>query len=140
MFFITVGRFWSCASQVSSYQNVLERSSYAMVPAARRTFGLYRVLHAHRHVGRGLHFLWNGLRSAIVSGLHCWGRTSLNFQGMNLFFLYFWPFLHQIFLFWILNNFSLLFYPNLWFFFFFPIFILFFSFSFFFFFFFLIIF
>ena len=91
MFFITVGRFWSCASQVSSYQNVLERSSYAMVPAARRTFGLYRVLHAHRHVGRGLHFLWNGLRSAIVSGLHCWGRTSLNFQGMNLFFFRFTP-------------------------------------------------
>ena len=84
--FITVGRFRSCASQVSSYQNVLQRSSDVMVSAARRTFGLYRVLHAHWHVGRGLHFLWNGLRSAIVSGIHCWGWTPLNFQGTYLLF------------------------------------------------------
>ena len=90
---IAVGRFRSCASQVSSYQNVLQRSSDVMVSAARRTFGLYRVLHAHWHVGRGLHFLWNGLRSAIVSGIHCWGWTPLNFQGNNyllIFPKFFW--------------------------------------------------
>ena len=86
--FITVGRFRSCASQVSSYQNVLQRSSDVMVSAARRTFGLYRVLHAHWHVGRGLHFLWNGLRSAIVSGIHCWGWTPLNFQGIYYFLIF----------------------------------------------------
>ena len=78
-FAISVGRFWSGTSQVSSYQNLFKRSSNLMVSTARCPSRFYWIFHANRYVGCGLHFLWDGLRTSSFSRFHCWGRTSPNF-------------------------------------------------------------
>ena len=78
---IPAGRFWSCTCKVSSYQNLLERSGNFVVPTARCPAWLDRVLHAHRHVGRGLHFLRNGLRTSSFPWFYRWGRVAPDIQG-----------------------------------------------------------
>ena len=94
---ITVGRFRFSARQVSSYQNVLKWSGHVMVSAARCTFGLYWILHAHRHVGCGLHFLRNGLRPASISRVHSRGRTTPNIQGDLSYKTQFFAYFHELF-------------------------------------------
>ena len=66
--FIFLCRF--SKSQIYTDKNVFERGGDPVVPAARRVTGLHGVLNPHRHVGRRLYILRDGVWSTPVPGLN----------------------------------------------------------------------
>ena len=80
-FLLTARRLRSGPRQVRADEDVLQRGGDAVVPPARRAARLHRVLHAHRHVGRRMHFLRDGLGQAALPGIHRRGRAPPDIQG-----------------------------------------------------------
>lgn len=74
----------SCPSQIDPDKNILKRSSHSMVPATRRITRLNRLLDPHRHVGRRMHLLRDGMRKAALSGHKSRGRVVLDLQDARL--------------------------------------------------------
>lgn len=71
-------------SQIDPNKNILKRSSHTVVPATRRTTRLNRLLDPHRHVGRRMHLLRDGMRKAALSGHKSRGRVVLDLQDARL--------------------------------------------------------